>query len=1675
MVVTLIRKERCFLAENTFLSSLFSSTESNRQSAQSDSFTRNLARSLTLSTRDSFKDLYPNIAQVSKTAGDIVKPVVYGKQTAANVGASARKYKNNITQSLRKMKAQIKSGKFYDREANEKAMLSAAGMDDALDAMDELDSLDFDDEDDKDYSKSSVTEDKPQTEVFRDDDGSTTVNTVESKTVNSLKVIKNNSLLNPIVKTMSVTVENIIKTNQEGFSLVEETISKANDERLTFYNDVSDKLATIANSVNNLADLYGKKVQTSLANSSIFDDLLDGSSNFNDLRKSFSDRYNDYKKKHGIVSDNRGLQSLMKKIKNPILFPLEAAMKKADAMTGNKISTLNTISKQKSSRLSALFDMIGQDPTMASGKIEDVLNKIGIKNNLSSNSFLNDMLGKLGGLTGGLTYRGNGNITANRAKASDKALFDQETHTTINKVLPGYLAKIYAGLTGTEEMYFDYPTGSWRKASDIRKSVESRKLSSMKSSNNIASSIADLAKSTESGKNSSNPLVRKISRGIDGFFNKVGNIFNKVTRNSDIAGTNSAKVMEKAAKQLTSIASKEGVSLDVPTTISDMLANMAYAYGSVEGLLTAYKDGSAREAMVTKILASKNISDPSSAEGRFVNRVFDFLLSYAKRDSKTINAAFYEMRYGLSKEMRDGNKLGLNGSSLNALDPTATASENPHDTNIFQSIISKMDKYDIIIDLLHRIAIKLGGTGEGHRYRPEEYSGYTAKEHNLRQRQANIKDLVDDFYELNRKLHHDLPDFVGRYDEHPEAMREFIKFVMAIKDPKLRDAFVEMARDQGFISDDAYKQYKAGMWSRSGKIGGRSTEDHEIKAIMDANKADHSARDSFGSQSPSSMLGQDPNGQGQDSMSSLLNKLDSPTANKYLRKLGNTKWGRKFKNSKLGRKILGSKFGQALKKGKLGESIKSGKLFKGLGGKSLKFLKRAGKSKLGKAAMLGAGGALAAKGLSKLFGGHSAKADSVGGGNAMLKSMYPESNQGANSNENKLSGLTNHGETFGSTSNDGNHILAHSAKDEGAGDDHGKSKQESEAEKIDKVMNKYHQGVKDAGISDATMKDPKKMGEIQFAMTPMNQAIDMRGNNSQSNKIFQFMHNVIANMSGGSASAGAGSGSGTTSAGGGSNEEKVWNTLKANGFTDEAAAGVMGNAQQESNFDPKASNGTHTGIFQWDNANRYASLQSWAKSQGKDFNDAGVQAEFAIKEAQEGGYLDEIKSLTNVQSATAAWESKFERSGGSALGQRQQYAQAAYDKYHGKGGGSSSSDSSSSSQPAITQSSVTAMVDNALTGGGDHGTPSSDSSSSGGGSGQIAKAIDWGREQMGKVTYSMEARTGPSSYDCSSFVYFALKNAGFNMPVSYPWSTVTEDDYANKGEFFDKISSGDVGFGDVFVVGTSGAAAHTGFFTDQNKTILHCNYDHNGVTEDKGPAYFEAMAKMHAGEPRFYRVKGGGGGGGNGGDGGGSDPDDLEGVTDAFIRMTKATRDNIQKNIEKKYLARFTKEAKKNQEFFQALDKSEEAFEGEDAGIIDDGTLAGGAKVIGTDAAGNLIIAKNDGTFGTIKSKADLRNYLGLDGKDGKDGVLGDPSTQIPLDRIGLIKQILERETDIETVLKGIFKQVVKITSKDNPRIDLYRQILAAIKNTNKLHGSEIDLLNLIYQHMPDSIETGVI
>jgi len=76
-------------------------------------------------------------------------------------------------------------------------------------------------------------------------------------------------------------------------------------------------------------------------------------------------------------------------------------------------------------------------------------------------------------------------------------------------------------------------------------------------------------------------------------------------------------------------------------------------------------------------------------------------------------------------------------------------------------------------------------------------------------------------------------------------------------------------------------------------------------------------------------------------------------------------------------------------------------------------------------------------------------------------------------------------------------------------------------------------------------------------------------------------------------------------------QEKVWWALKDAGFNDSQVAGVMGNIQQESSFNPNAISGV-VGLCQWKLEYLGKDLKAYADSKGVELGDEDTQIEFIV-------------------------------------------------------------------------------------------------------------------------------------------------------------------------------------------------------------------------------------------------------------------------------------------------------------------------------------------------------------------------------------------------------------------------------------------------------------------------------
>ena len=224
----------------------------------------------------------------------------------------------------------------------------------------------------------------------------------------------------------------------------------------------------------------------------------------------------------------------------------------------------------------------------------------------------------------------------------------------------------------------------------------------------------------------------------------------------------------------------------------------------------------------------------------------------------------------------------------------------------------------------------------------------------------------------------------------------------------------------------------------------------------------------------------------------------------------------------------------------------------------------------------------------------------------------------------------------------------------------------------------------DTGVSKATLA---KMGVDIFAFTPPpeptpnNVDDNYDATQGMSDKIAKAMYEQAKNGASNNSSGDSYGIGGTTSVSisGNSNAEIIWNFLKSEGFTDEGAAGVIGNLMQESHCDPTISEGgakhgelvidgnTGYGIAQWTFITRQEDLQKKANQMGKPTSSLEVQLAFLKDESMAYGAWDVCKTATNIESATKDWHDIYEGSNdynafGGIQG-RYDYAHEAYNNF----------------------------------------------------------------------------------------------------------------------------------------------------------------------------------------------------------------------------------------------------------------------------------------------------------------------------------------------------------------------------------------------------------------------------
>ncbi|MCR5186395.1 MAG: hypothetical protein K6D97_04685 [Clostridia bacterium] len=134
--------------------------------------------------------------------------------------------------------------------------------------------------------------------------------------------------------------------------------------------------------------------------------------------------------------------------------------------------------------------------------------------------------------------------------------------------------------------------------------------------------------------------------------------------------------------------------------------------------------------------------------------------------------------------------------------------------------------------------------------------------------------------------------------------------------------------------------------------------------------------------------------------------------------------------------------------------------------------------------------------------------------------------------------------------------------------------------------------------------------------------------------------------------------------------------IQEQGFTMEAAAGLVGNLMLESGIMGDADNESHFGICQWDytgspespSSGRWQRVNNYLSENGFDYVHLGGQVK-AIFESEDydanKDAVDGMRQQTDPREAAKYWDDTYERSGGQGLDKRMEYAESAIEIYQG--------------------------------------------------------------------------------------------------------------------------------------------------------------------------------------------------------------------------------------------------------------------------------------------------------------------------------------------------------------------------------------------------------------------------
>lgn len=385
------------------------------------------------------------------------------KYSNTEIGKKLSSISADTKKSFRQSVKNLKQGKIYNPEA-------AMGFDEedmaAFEDIDDMASGGGDDDDfsmdDIDFNGDDEGMDPGSDDDLFDDDSDSTIN--ENNTTVNKNTIINSSVIDttPLIKAFRDGLVAELSVLNDGYQNQAKAIQTQTEQQTSFYNNTLKSLENIEKALTAVAANTKKESVRNNNKTSSIEDLISGNIGlkeyFHQLDEKLADEVDSYASMvTSLAADPFGsftkmmLGSGLRKVDNKLL---GGKLTAADRIVGQGRTRLYSLAVDKIMDKNGNIDLTG----LLGGHGAGLLGK--------ANDFLNDdknIVGQTLRQYLGMNKK-NGEVST-AAKFKNPATpvpFDAETHTTINRVLPGYLAKIVSAVNGKEEIYHDYSTGKWQ-------------------------------------------------------------------------------------------------------------------------------------------------------------------------------------------------------------------------------------------------------------------------------------------------------------------------------------------------------------------------------------------------------------------------------------------------------------------------------------------------------------------------------------------------------------------------------------------------------------------------------------------------------------------------------------------------------------------------------------------------------------------------------------------------------------------------------------------------------------------------------------------------------------------------------------------------------------------------------------------------------------------------------------------------------------------------------------------------------------------------------------------------------------------------------------------------------------------------------------------------------------